>query len=466
MLADLPWLKNSDGIDIELLESKDEGKCLKGFEDRVKEIKLMDDGVEKEILAGIILDELSGLPIEEGYGYLEPSDLAGITAGKPRSELPFKVDKSNLCSDKLYTKLCSDELYNKIYGAWLGRCAGCLLGQPIEGWYRSRITSLLKGTDNYPLDHYMSSMVPTNIKEECDVSDYPGIYGNKMKGWINNVEHMPEDDDINYTIMGLKIVEKYGIDFTSENVAECWLDNLPILHLCTAERVAYRNLVNMKLPPHSAHDRNPYREWIGAQIRADFYGYIAPGNPELSSSMAWRDASISHTKNGIYGEMFVAAMLSAAAVTDNIENIIHTGISMIPEKSRLYENIKTVLDWKRAGNSWEYVLDRIHQIYDEKNAHDWCHTVPNAMIVCIGLLYGDLNFGKSIGIAVMAGFDTDCNGATVGSILGMLLGANTIPDKWIKPLNNRLKSGIDGFGLVEISDLAYRTVDIAKRILC
>ncbi len=454
-MADLSWLKYSEFLAIELRESKDEGKCTKGLEERVKEIELMDCGAEKEAFAGDILDKLIGLPIEKEYSFVEPSDMAGISAGRPQKNLPVPMDRADLCDDKLY---------HKIYGAWLGRCAGCLLGQPVEGWSRSRIEALLKGTDNYPLNRYMSSLVPEHIKKECDVSDYPGVYGNKRKGWINNVACMPEDDDINYTIMGLKIVEKYGIDFTSENVAECWLDNLPILHTCTAERVAYRNLVNLIIPPASAVYRNPYREWIGAQIRADFFGYIAPGNPELSSSMALRDASISHTKNGIYGAMFVAAMLSAAAKTDDIEDIIGTGLSMIPEKSRLHKSIRTVFEWKKEGVDWEAAIDMIHQTYSENNAHDWCHTISNAMIVCISLIYGGLDFGRSIGIAVMAGFDTDCNGATVGSILGMILGADAIPDQWTKPLNNQLKSGIDGFTHAEISDLANRTWNIAKSI--
>jgi ADP-ribosylglycohydrolase len=335
----------------------------------------------------------------------------------------------------------------------------------VEGWHRSRITAFLKETDNYPLKHYMSSDIPETIKREYDVSDYPGSYGNKMKSWINNIKHMPEDDDLNYTILGLIIVEKYGLDFTPENAAECWLENLPILHVCTAERAAYRNFVNLIAPPDSASFRNPYREWIGAQIRADIFGYIAPGSPKLSSSMAWRDASISHTKNGIYGEMPIAAMLSAAAAVDDIGYIIETGLSVIPQKSRLYESIRSILDWHRTGVSEEAAINRIHQLYDEKSAHGWCHTIPNAMIVCAGLLFGNLDFGRSISLAVMAGFDTDCNGATVGSILGMVLGADAIPDQWKKPLNNKLKSGIDGYGLVEISELAGRTVSIAKKNL-
>lgn len=451
-MAELSWLKYSEFLAIEWMEARDEGKKTEGLDQKVMEIEAMGEGTEKEALAGALLDELSGLPTEVEYSFMEPSDLEGIKAARTHQKLQLPT----------FT-IGQDGLYNKIYGAWLGRCSGCLLGQPVEGWSKSRIETFLKGTDNFPLERYMSSQVPEHIKKECDVSDYPGVYGNNKKGWINNIDCMPEDDDTNYTIIGLKTVEKYGIDFTSENVAECWLDHLPILHTCTAERVAYRNLVNLIAPPNSAGYRNPYREWIGAQIRADFFGYITPGNPELSSSMAFRDASISHTKNGIYGEMFIAAMLSAAAVTNDCEKIIVTGLSMIPEASRLHKNIQTVLEWKRIGVSRVEAIDKIHQRYDEKNPHDWCHTIPNAMIVCIGLLYGDFDFGKSIGIVVMAGFDTDCNGATVGSILGMIHGADSLPTSWIKPLNNRLKSGIDGFTQVEISELAYRTMRIAQR---
>jgi ADP-ribosylglycohydrolase len=80
------------------------------------------------------------------------------------------------------------------------------------------------------------------------------------------------------------------------------------------------------------------------------------------------------------------------------------------------------------------------------------------MIVCLGLIYGELDFEKSLGISLISGFDTDCNCATIGSILGMVMGAKALPHKWIKPLNNKIKSGVDGFSLVNISELAERTV--------
>ena len=82
---------------------------------------------------------------------------------------------------------------------------------------------------------------------------------------------MTEDDDTNYTVIGLKMMEIYGKEFTSDHVASVWMDSLPIVHVSTAERVAYRNIVNLIEPPRSGWWKNPYREWIGAQIRGDIF---------------------------------------------------------------------------------------------------------------------------------------------------------------------------------------------------
>jgi len=447
MLKKQAWLKPSSGFEFELVQAKEEGKDISSYIDEVKEILAMDDSrIEKQKLAEKIYDEIQKQPVMKDYGYSEPSNLEGIKAARPDSATLHK-----------YKQLPGKANYDKIYGAWLGRCAGCLLGKPIEGWNRERIVGLLRETGNYPVNFYISSDIPSYVKEKYGILD-------RNRGWINQVEYMPEDDDTNYTLIGLKIFQQYGAKFTPDDAAECWLMNLPVLRLCTAERVAYRNLVNCIYPPESACFRNPFREWIGAQIRADFFGYVTPGNPELGAEFAWRDASISHIKNGIYGEMFVAAMLSAAAVSGNAEEIIEAGLSQIPSRSRLAEKIKLVSAWEKEGITWEEALDRIHNIYDERNGHHWCHTISNAMIVCAALLFGDMDFEKSISIAVLGALDTDCNGATTGSILGMVLGSKALPEKWTAPLNDQLKSGVDGFGLVKISDISAKTVEVVKGI--
>ena len=200
--------------------------------------------------------------------------------------------------------------------------------------------------------------------------------------------------------------------------------------------------------------KNPYREWIGAQIRGDYYGYINPGNPEAAAEMAWRDASISHVKNGIYGEMFASAMIAAAAVTDDMEKIVAEGLAQIPSTSRLFESVSEVVEKYKNGETMEEILQYVRGKYDEHTEYGWCHTIPNAMIVAASLLLGGGYYAKSICLAVEAAYDTDCNGATVGSVVGMAKGISAIPDYWRKPIKNTLHTGI--FGL--------ETVDIDKRI--
>ena len=381
---------------------------------------------ESQRAAEALLDEIQTLPLRSDYPYDEPGNL--ISA---RNFAVPAIPKPE-----------------RILGAWLGRCCGCLLGKPVEGWKRAKISGYLNDTNRWPLNDYFSKGVPNDIlrKHKIDTS----------AAFLENAECMPEDDDLNYTVCGLAIVEEYGREFTPENVSEFWLQNLPLLHTCTAERVAYKSFANNIMPPSSATHRNPYREWIGAQIRGDFWGYINPGNPQAAAEMAWRDGSVSHVKNGIYGEMWVAAMLAAAFTTDDINEIIDAGLTQIPQRSRLAEAIK------RQQQQRKNAIEDIHSRWNENRAHDWCHTIPNAEIVAMSLLNGGGDFERSICLAVQVGFDTDCNGATVGSILGAVLGEKNIPDKWKSPLNDKLETGVQGFHSVSISEMAERTAGILR----
>ena len=439
-------------LETELRQSEEEGKDVKPYIERVKHIVDMpDDDPQKELKAAEIYDEIASQPAREGYVYVEPSSLEEIKSVRPRLEKSLIKNKN----------LTDEVLFDKIYGAWSGRCAGCLAGIPIEGWHKDRLLGLLKETDNYPFRFYISGDVGEELIKKYDICQ------DKRMPWINNINNyiksMPGDDDTNYTVFGLKLLETFGRDFTPIDVANLWQAVFPVHEVCTAEKVAYKNFVNGMSPPKSANFRNPYREWIGAQIRSDFFGYINPGNPELAAEMAWRDASISHVKNGIYGEMLFAAMLAAAAVTNDMNEIIRSGLTQIPEKSRLAEVVYWVLGLKEKGLSWEQAIEEIHLRYDEKSEHDWCHTISNASIVCLSLIYGDSDFEKTISIAIMSAFDTDCNSATAGSIVGMIIGAKAIPEKWIKPLNNILNSCIRDYTRLEISELASRTVKVIKK---
>jgi len=384
------------------------------------------------------------------FPYKEPSELEKIRVERPRK--PERVEVS----------LSDDELFDKIHGGWLGRSAGCLLGKPVEGCNKEQIEEWLKIAGAYPLRDYFPPLptLPPDAPDWLKVrSDLIGAH-HGLSVLSGHITRMVRDDDTDYTIMGLHILEKFGPDFTTMNVGQSWLYLFPYWQVYTAERVVYRNLVNGIFPPDSATYMNPYREWIGAQIRADMWGYVSPGVPDLGADLAYRDACLSHVKNGIYGELFVSAMISAAFTTSDIKEVIDTGLSVIPRKSRLAEAVKDVLAWSKASSDWR---DTWRKINDKYGHYHFVHTINNAAIVLMGLLHGGGDFGKSIAISVMGGFDTDCNGATTGSILGIMHGAKALPEKWVKPLNDRIESFVIGYNNSQISDLAKRTVSMARK---
>ena len=84
----------------------------------------------------------------------------------------------------------------------------------------------------------------------------------------------------------------------------------------------------------------------------------------------------------------------------------------------------------------------------------WCHTIPNAVICVTALLHSDGVFGLGVCRAVQPCFDTDCNGATVGSILGMMHGTDGIDSRRTEPLDDTLHTTLQGHDTVQISNLA------------
>ncbi len=442
------WEVYSKQLKIEYDQCIEEGLDLEAYKDVIMAVADMPDGNDKEAMANVIYHIVANAKTKEDYAYVEPSDLEGIKAQRR----PHTYAKKDIPT--------GDALAEKIAGAWYGRICGCLLGKPVEGCRVHELVPFLKDTGNYPMHRYI---MQSDVTEEIDSKynfDFIGAKGKKT--YPDVIKFAPVDDDTNYVVLAQLLIKRYGRDFAPRHMAEMWIRSQSKNAYCTAERVAFRNFINGFRPPYSAVYKNPYREWIGAQIRGDYFGYINPGNPELAAEMAWRDAAISHVKNGIYGEMFAAAMIAQAAVESDIEKIIEAGLAQVPATSRLYESVMKVVDGWKNGMNQQDCHEMIHRDWNENTTHGWCHTVSNAMIVTMALLYGEGDYSRSICMAVQTCFDTDCNGATVGSILGMRDGSATVGDEWTKPINGRLKTTIFGVGMVELADMASKTMEHMK----
>ena len=157
----------------------------------------------------------------------------------------------------------------------------------------------------------------------------------------------------------------------------------------------------------------------------------------------------------------MAAMIAASFATDDIEQIIKIGLSEIPANCRLTAAVHDTVAWCKASDDWEEVWDRIFEKYGHYHR---VHTINNAALVVMGLMFGKTDYEQGIVLTVRGGWDTDCNGATVGSILGTKMGADALPEKWIGVLSNRLMSVVRDFNDNQISDLADRTYQMAMNI--
>ena len=394
-----------------------------------------------------LLDQTIELPLNPEFPFTEPNSYAQIVECCPSEvpELP-PLNKADFA-----------RLQDQVGGAWAGRCAGCLLGLPFEGKCRPEIDGILNGIERFPLAGYIKWEYLKDHPEllsryELSENDASHAWADKTRG------AMVEDDELNFTAMNLAAFLRHGINITPEQIGAFWLENMPVMHMQAAECVAYRNMCLNLVPPASAKHRNPYREWNGAAIRGDFWGYVCAGNPQKAAEFAWRDASVSHVRNGIYAEMFVAAMTAAAFVTDNVATVIRAGIAQIPAESRLTQAIKTVLQWRTDNVDYDDAVAKIHAQWDERYTHYSRHAIPNAQIVAVALLWGNRDFGDSVCRAVQAGMETDSNGATVGSILGIITGRKAIPAEWTEPLHEALHTGVENMATVTFPQLVQATV--------
>lgn len=391
----------------------------------------------RELLAA--LDEL---PVNPEVAAAEPSDLAEIEA--TWSPLP---DLGHSTVD----------IADRVHGGWLGRAVGCLLGKPVEKIPREGIREILQSEGRWPLSAYFTAIgLPADV-----AARWPWNRRSAPTSLMENIDGMPEDDDLNFPLIALGLLEAHGSDFTTSDVAAAWLDSLPAGRVFTAERVAYRNLLDGYEPPDTATTRNPFREWIGAGIRTDVYGWAMAGRPREAARLAWRDARLSHTANGIYSAMFVAAMCAAACVADEVRDVLAAGLSVVPPKSRLAGAVRRGIELGVSGVPQETALDLLHEEYGDLH---WVHSVNNAAAVAYALASTSGEFGPAICVAVTAGWDTDSDGATVGSICGALLGAARLPAEWIGPLDNRLSTSMPGLDQVRFDDLAARTVAVMKGV--
>ncbi|MFZ2906385.1 MAG: ADP-ribosylglycohydrolase family protein [Cyclobacteriaceae bacterium] len=318
---------------------------------------------------------------------------------------------SDVLSDGSF-KISKEALQDKIKGGWAGQTIGVVYGAPIEFKYNG---SLIDDKMNIPWnEHY--------VKYWWDKK--PGLF-----------------DDIYTDLNFVKAFEKHGLNASSDSIAHHWSNTA--YHLAHANQASRYNILNGIMPPASGYwKNNPHADDIDFQIEADFIGFMTPGMVNAATDVADRVGHIMNSGDGWYGGVFVSAMYSLAFVSDDPVYIVEQAIKTIPAGTKFHDCIADVIAWhKQFPNDWKQTWFEVQKKWNldigcPKGAFLGFNIDAkiNSAYVAIGMLYGQGDFTKSVDIAARCGQDADCNPATVGGVLGVMLGYNNIPDFWLNPL--------------------------------
>lgn len=352
--------------------------------------------------------------------------------------------------------LTADEYYEKVHGAWLGSAVAGALGMSVEGMHKRDLKPFLAELGQWPLTSYIKTLPPQrdpNRKQWYTADNWgPAGFG-------------PDDDSL-YQIANLLLIEEKGAAITSQDIADKWLASFSVFEAQNcgrAVRVAERLLKQGIKPPESG--QHEMGEYMGGQMKGEFWGYVLPGNPEAAAEYGRLDAEVSFHTNGVFGEMFMAALTAEAFFESDPVRLLEAGLAAVPANSDYARCIRDVMEWhKQWPGDWEKAHERIDAKWVPAGEDQHRRVFPNNAVNALALLYGEGDFETTISIAVMAGWDTDTNAADVGPVMGVILGPQAIGEKWTGPIANILRSDVRGAEEWRIDELARRTVEAGKRM--
>lgn len=313
--------------------------------------------------------------------------------------------------------------FERVYAGVLGKMIGVYLGRPFEGWPYEKIMAELGEIDHYVHEQRGSPLIVT-------------------------------DDDLSGTFTFIRALEDHGtgFDITPEQIGQTWLNY--VLEERTifwwggmgnsTEHTAFLRLKQgIKAPASGSIATNGkiVAEQIGSQIFIDGWGMVCPGDPQKAADLARRAASVSHDGEAIYGAQVVAAMEAQAFVESDRFKLLDTAVGLIPANSVIYRMISELREVHAKEADWRKAREWIVANYGYNQYVGGCHMVPNHALIILGLLYGDDDFTRSLMITNTSGWDTDCNSANIGCLMGIKLGLEGIDRcayDWRGPVADRL----------------------------
>ena len=324
-------------------------------------------------------------------------------------------------------KINKSVLRDKIYACWIGKNIGGTMGGPFEG--------------------------TTEVQN--------------IEGFTTPEGTVLPNDDLDLQLIWLKALEDKGAyNITGQLLGEYWLNYIP--PSWNEYGIGKSNLMLGLLPPLSGEYENYWKESNGAWIRSEIWACVTPGCPDVAIKYAVEDAMVDHgMSEGTYGEIFTAAIESAAFVVSDLKELIKIGLSKIPSTCRVAQSVKAAVDCYNKGLEWKEARERIVR---ENRDLGWFQAPGNIAFTVIGLLWGQGDFKKSMTIAINCGDDTDCTGATCGALMGIMGGTAAIPADWRKYIGDKIVTIAinrgDAWGMPQTcTELTNRVMALVPQVL-
>jgi len=437
LLPDLPTLR---ALIAQVIADKEEqGHDVTGCADR---LAATPDSYD-ELLA--LADDLSRLRLRADWPYVEPADLAAIWAeADPERRLtPVRFDAADVAA--------------RVETAWYARVSGCILGKPFEfDPTLEELRGVLEPAGEWPLTDYVTEATNERLREPQP--QWPELVRER-------ITHVCEDDDLNYTVLAMLLLERHGTAFTHDDVRRLWLLQLPVLATFGPERTQLIAAAVASLGGTGdewATVLNPTDEHCGALIRADAYGWACPGDPELAASLAHRDATVTHRRTGVYSTMWVAAALAVALVSDPSDRLgpFRTALGFVPQRSRFAQAVRDSLEQVEQATDWLDAHERVHTMFGR---YGHCRIYQEVGTLLVTARFAT-DVGHGIGMQVCQGNDTDSFGATAGSYLGSLLGPDAFDrEHWTGRFGDRIHLALATFHEQSLAALATRMAQLSYR---
>ncbi len=259
------------------------------------------------------------------------------------------------------------------------------------------------------------------------------------------------NDDLDLQLVFLAAAERFGRALTTQNLADYWVYGIPV---DWSEYGAGRANVKFGFPPPvSGSFRNEFRNSCGCFIRSELWACLHPGHPELAVKYAYMDGCVDHGGEGVYGEIFCAAIQAAAFVQGDTQTLLQIGLSYIPENCAVAGAVRLAMETYRDGRGWKQARHDILTAYPDTFGLMRSEPDPliprgelgfdapgNIGLMVMAWLYGEGDFSRSICIATGCGEDADCTAGTLASILGIIGGTGTFEERWTAPIGNEIKT--------------------------